>query len=1246
MSKYTEYSFSELIDEFTKLQANALNVIQAMSESALGENDFITVSLETIDGTKDYQIVSYNYMKQSIDRIDSTMNLMLGLNNSSATIKLPDGSYQKVFAYKLVKEPNDIGNLVVPNGFEAASNYFFEDYLSPLLKVRFNLHDFLEDNYTRIKVKRILLDVSDPNNFQYFNSIKGKNNVDHDDFMEHITTERIPYVVDEEVRDLPVTEFMYDGNFTVLRIEEGTVPVTSDLINQQAMETNEHALNSLLTSKEQLTDDQTPEDRTVDIVQPVEVSTRTTRFYQLDKLTYTDLTNKPREKTLSIGDRLYTGNSLFEIMTLDKNTNFVSLKRLSGYDSIEILKVNSLSLYSDTITSRDVLINVALNEYLVIFFKSIDDDFNIQNTNWSPGVSFLSNEMKISWDDGVYNLSDFYFKYVHDYGMVFKCAVMDECIPRIEAEPESVDLIDPDPEKIIHKLPEEVGFGKVNAPVLVKENFSIELINEHKFNTKNLEEVRKKGASKIKLKSEIEQIGKSIEKKKQVLNTTKIKSEIEKRGVKIELQNLMREKTSKTDLYSSTVQELAVVAKNELKIIPAPKYRVRGFFDIPEPTFTSYRRKQHVIAFNVRYRYLKLDGSVPSAKQFEYADKQNQIKRAAFTPWVEKTSKTKKKILDTTAKKYVWAPEYVESSETININQIDIPISSAEKVDIQVQSISEAGWPRNPALSRWSNTVTIEFTDDINKSDESEMILREALQEENVVKMQVMLTEEGVNEHMLSSAVVGDEYFSHTLESMASGFFTKEGKVVNAYEKIKELQNEMVTIQNTVNLVKGKLDVYLIDTDESGEETKINVQNNTIIKVFAGYYTDFQSGLGANEKKGAIVNKLYKILLENSETTPLELVSRIPGGMGENLPNTISLPYTSTDDDYNLKRKYDQVPIVNTSVSSDETKNGIKIRSSNLQSQQLLSQFAYGRFTDIGLNTHLYKNPTNTEERYMVPSNNWSGTQENFVWNWTWDGSDVAGADGAISDFCVHKDSPYLPQILSKIKYAGVSYTNPVAVYNQLETPFITQNNGQPTGDLMYSEFRHSKYFNLVSTHIDGKKQLGYENTWIGGTENSLTVDMVEYPDKFGFTEGDRYLIGSRTCGSYLFIAPFTIDNLQVDGTDYLAKKILETGEANAITIPMIFQFRMEDYYGGIEDGIVGGYIPNVVKEPENLTYIKKIGMDIYQKEETVFSFDVEVTAKYTKQALVERVSTGNMTRSEHITLKNVSVRKTDLKTL
>jgi len=56
-----------------------------------------------------------------------------------------------------------------------------------------------------------------------------------------------------------------------------------------------------------------------------------------------------------------------------------------------------------------------------------------------------------------------------------------------------------------------------------------------------------------------------------------------------------------------------------------------------------------------------------------------------------------------------WKSENVADGSEININQIDIPITKGEKVEIKVRTISEAGYPDNPLKSDWSEPIIISF---------------------------------------------------------------------------------------------------------------------------------------------------------------------------------------------------------------------------------------------------------------------------------------------------------------------------------------------------------------------------------------------------------------------------------------------------------------------------------------------------------------------------------------------------------
>ena len=99
------------------------------------------------------------------------------------------------------------------------------------------------------------------------------------------------------------------------------------------------------------------------------------------------------------------------------------------------------------------------------------------------------------------------------------------------------------------------------------------------------------------------------------------------------------------------------------------------------------------------------------------------------------------------------------------------------------------------------------------------------------------------------------------------------------------------------------------------------------------------------------------------------------------------------------------------------------------------------------------------------------------------------------------------------------------------------------------------------------------------------------------------------TCGSYLFLSPSSYIDVLVDGTDYRSIREVEFGEANQIVIPIVYQFRMTDFYGVGTNGT--GRIGGLTPQPKNLVYTKKIGIDIQVKDESVFSFDVQITSKY-----------------------------------
>ena len=152
----------------------------------------------------------------------------------------------------------------------------------------------------------------------------------------------------------------------------------------------------------------------------------------------------------------------------------------------------------------------------------------------------------------------------------------------------------------------------------------------------------------------------------------------------------------------------------------------------------------------------------------------------------------------------------------------------------------------------------------------------------------------------------------------------------------------------------------------------------------------------------------------------------------------------------------------------------------------------------------------------------------------------------------------------------------------------------------------------LRSTDLFGKQQTPFKlsiavnNAGTFGYRKSL---------KNSFEPNDQYLLGGHSCGSFLFISPLDSDSLIVDASNKSGKKTIPGNSATSITIDLVFQYRMTDYYGvsnsnGIDNstGRVGGVISNTFS---NLTYSKKIGVDILDSNDQDFKFDVEVYSKY-----------------------------------
>jgi hypothetical protein len=1187
----TQNSFSTILANFIRVYNNSLDTLQTIQKATISNSDTVTVNVNNGDGTTTtYSVPSFGYLKTSIDRIDNTISKLLGFDGSEAYIRLPDGTFKRIYQSVTLRNPAPVANLVTPTKFNTENNWFFESMMTPALKVSFDITPYVPQQESKIFVKRHLLKLDTDAKLQYFNNnYKGKNDINYVQFMVDMQGQNISYFIDEGVNDMPLSIVRYSGDFTVVNFEDRTVNYADGTSSVK-------------------------------------------RWYLLDKLTYTDNLSLTKDtESLRVGDRVIKGETTYEVTEIDQSTLYIRVRRLNGYDPLIVGE--PVSIYSETFSPKLVNVGIGFDEYNVVFFRTVNDEANIISTSYSPGVAFYTNDLTTDTTTGAVTMTQFYQDSVLDFGNLLLSAAKENNIS-------AVDGVSPD------------------APTLNAANFKVVVVNDHKLDQKEIDSIRKKQSDKVTLQSEITELEKAIDKKKEELNSRKFNSDTERRAVKNELDSLIREKTSKSSLYASIVQELAVTAQQKPAALDAPKYRIRGFFGIPNPKNSPKTGDQNVIQFITYYRYVRPDGSQGDVKQFDFTDENGQIKRGTYSNLNEIKSEIRKKTYDVSTGKYIWAAENIENADSVNINQIDIPISKGEKVEFFIKSVSEAGWPENPLLSDASSTITVEFPIDLASEDEATIALTQASKESVKVELENDLAAKGLDIHLATSFNSIEKYYAHDADVISSNFYTPEGNVISLYDKLKELQTRIASLEDRLNKVAGELVVYIIDPTNN---TKTAVQNATVIDLFAGYYLDYTGLLPTTERRGAIVNRVYQIAIQNSEATPLQLVARFPGGVGSSLPTSLTTipsflpnsPYdpnvlfaSVNDSDYTNFRKYDQTPIVQPSIGPNDTNNSNKYASAYYQSGQTRGQFIWSRYTDVGLVNPLYKNPTTLVDRALLPTFTSAFPTSPTVWDGAAiavGGSPVGG--GVQTTFCLHIDHPELNAPTTAITANAANLQLPLLL-NQIDPT-----TGYALAPEAVTAFRHAKEFNLVSANGSYTPQLGYYQAFlqnVGPSPYTTTyqpTSELEYPDKFGFLTNDRYLIGSDTTGAYLFMGPSTFNQLNVNGIDARSSQIVNTGDENAILIPIIFQYRMEDYSGpsgGAGNGIVGGF--NGTLPPKNITYVRRIGIDIYAQDESAFSFDVQVTATYKKTSLSQVIATA--TPSVNKQLQNIVYTKETIKSL
>jgi hypothetical protein len=603
----------------------------------------------------------------------------------------------------------------------------------------------------------------------------------------------------------------------------------------------------------------------------------------LNNILYTGLNIVGNNIELKIGDTLVSksGTAKYLIIDVNRFENKLQLRRISG---IESLQVGIDTLYFNELLPLDgnKIVNVPIGpskKYIV--FLSTENFKNISYP--SVGIKIDTSTYKIVYNNNTFTLDEFFGQYVTNFAEYLQALLYENSIP--------------------------ITLGIIpNKPNIIAANFKVIQINKHLNDSKTADELSSLQKQKQKIQNDIEYNQSLIRTLQEDIESQKYNSQIEKEyqiqklttlrnQVNIFQQNLL---TITRDIDNNAIQNNLKNAK--------PKYRVIGFWDVQPPIYSAQTREQHIIKYDVQYRYLSKNSDTVSNTSYQMIDDNGKKISVSFSAWnnLETVALSKVKKING---EYSWEENPLDSSDLIKINQCCISINENESIELRVRAISEAGYPISPLKSPWSETLRVDFPVDLRDNNLSSIISQNNI-DLNLAEFNNILDNYGLLKHISGTLQENEKLFLHNAKDITSGQFTAEQKNIPLDIFLNTLISEINVLKKTD--VFTNVNISIVDFSEN----EYQVINNSSLNIFGGNYADNFNILDTL-KWGTIIRLKGYIKIRNNNGLPIELRTLVPG---------VVFDQTTAADYYN-------VPVVTENQIVQNSKQIIYFRNKDLSGQ-------------------------------------------------------------------------------------------------------------------------------------------------------------------------------------------------------------------------------------------------------------------------------------------------------------------------
>ena len=353
-------SYAENLKKLTESSADIIAIASGINEAMAGNDAEVNIS-------EDMSLPSFSNIVKRVERAENTISKF---TQGKGVVETDDGTYRKIKVTNVSRPPEAISSLAFSNVFNIDPNWFFESLQYPRCTVSIDLTDKIDEDSDRVYVTRIILDRSNTDILDYYNTNIANKPVGYAALITMLEKDGITYKEDKDEIKLPLTYEKYYGEFRI--------------VNTKLIQDNK-GVSRL--------------------------------WYFLDTLSYSEVNEAgiavSTGNILSVNDKVRFNNSLYSVLEVDQSQNCVRLGYDIGYETLG--NGDILEFYNAPFSSKVVNIGIGINEIDIVYVKGINEEYNLIAKDWSNPISFITNDLVFDGNTNI-TFEEYYSKNVADFG--------------------------------------------------------------------------------------------------------------------------------------------------------------------------------------------------------------------------------------------------------------------------------------------------------------------------------------------------------------------------------------------------------------------------------------------------------------------------------------------------------------------------------------------------------------------------------------------------------------------------------------------------------------------------------------------------------------------------------------------------------------------------------------------------------------------------------------------------------------